>query len=144
VLRDIGKQGDYKEAKFEVRKAYPVILAPDDFGYLVTIPDFDCNTQGRNLPEAIEMARDALGAWATAESDCGRSVPEPSTVAANPAANEILTFVDIDFDEYRASVDMTSERTNVTLPRYLKRKAEAVGLNFSQELQARLLERLHI
>ena len=126
-----------------MRKVYPVILTPDKFGYLITLPDFDCNTQGRDLPEAIEMARDALGAWAICEQDCGRPVPEPSTTAAKISEKDIITFVDIDFDAYRASVDMTAERTNVTLPRYLKRRAEAAGINFSQELQARLLERLH-
>ena len=127
-----------------MKKAYPVVLSPDTFGYLVTIPDIDRNTQGRNIAEAIAMARDALGAWAISEQDEGRPVPEPSQALPPPVANEIITYVDIDFDEFRQSVDMTAERTNVTLPRYLKRKAEFAGLSFSHELQERLKERLRI
>jgi predicted RNase H-like HicB family nuclease len=127
-----------------MKKAYPVILLPDEYGYFVTIPDIDRNTQGRDIAEAIYMAREALGAWAICEQDSGRVVPEPSRTLLGIAENEIVTYVDIDFNEYRQSVDMTAERTNVTLPRYLKRKAEAAGINFSQELQERLKERLHV
>lgn len=127
-----------------MKKAYPVILSPDDYGYFVTIPDIDRNTQGGDIAEAIYMAREALGAWAICEQDEGRSIPEPSSSLPQSTGNDIVTFVDIDFDEYRQSVDMTAERTNVTLPRYLKRKAEAAGINFSQELQERLKERLHV
>lgn len=127
-----------------MKKAYPVILSPDDFGYLVTIPDIDRNTQGRDIAEAIYMARDALGAWAVCEQDCGRCVPEPSLSLPECTKGDIAVYVDIDFDEYRQSVDMAAERTNVVLPRYLKRKAEAAGINFSQELQERLKEKLQI
>jgi len=127
-----------------MKKAYPVILTPDDFGYFVTIPDIDRNTQGSDIAESIYMAREALGAWAVCEQDAGRYVPEPSPTVPKSADGDILTYVDIDFDEYRQSVDMTAERTNITLPRYLKRKAEAAGINFSYELQERLKERLDI
>lgn len=127
-----------------MKKAYPVILTPDDFGYFVTIPDIDRNTQGRDIAEAIYMARDALGAWAISEQDDGRPIPEPSTGFPRHQSNEIATYVDIDFDEYRQSVDMSAERTNVTLPRYLKRKAEASGINFSQVLQEGLKQRLDV
>ena len=98
-------------------KAYPIILTPDEYGYLVTIPDIDRNTQGRDIAEAIFMARDALGAWAICEQDDGRTVPEASISLPEHAKNEIMTYVDIDFDEYRRSTDMTAERTNITLPR---------------------------
>ena len=127
-----------------MKKAYPVILTPDDFGYFVTIPDIDRNTQGHNIAEAIYMAREALGAWAICEQEAGRPIPEPSDRFPDHAENETVSYVDIDFEEYRQSVDMTVERTNVTLPRYLKRKAESAGMNFSQELQERLKERLHV
>jgi len=125
-----------------MKKAYPIILSPDEYGYFVTIPDIDRNTQGYNIAEAIYMAREALGAWAICEQDSGRPIPEPSAVLSKSVESDIVTYVDIDFDEYRNSVDMTAERTNVTLPRYLKRRAEAAGINFSQELQERLKERL--
>lgn len=39
---------------------------------------------------------------------------------------------------------LTHERTNVTIPRYLKSLANEAGLNLSQELQARLKEVLRV
>ncbi|MCL2046224.1 MAG: type II toxin-antitoxin system HicB family antitoxin [Oscillospiraceae bacterium] len=128
----------------KIIKAYPIILTPDEYGYFVTIPDIDRNTQGSDIAESIYMAREALGAWVVCEQDAGRYVPEPSSVEINPSDGDIITYVDIDFENYRQSVDMTAERTNVTLPRYLKRKAEAAGINFSYELQERLKERLEL
>ena len=127
-----------------MKKAYPIILTPDEYGYFVTIPDIDRNTQGKTIAEAIYMARDAIGAWAICEQDAGRPVPEPTVRLSTQNDNDIVNFVDIDFEQYRQSVDMTAERTNVTLPRYLKRKAEIAGINFSQELQERLKEKLHV
>jgi len=127
-----------------MKKAYPVILTPDSDGFFVTIPDIDRNTQGKDIAEAIYMAREALGAWAICEQDAGRPAPEPETVGYSKSEIDIVTYVDIDFAEYRKAVDMTAERTNVTLPRYLKRQAEARGINFSQELTERLKERLEL
>ncbi|MCL2082874.1 MAG: type II toxin-antitoxin system HicB family antitoxin [Oscillospiraceae bacterium] len=127
-----------------MKKAYPIVLMPDDFGYFVTIPDIERNTQGQDMAEAIYMAREALGAWGICEQEAGRVVPEPSKEAPPHKEGELVSWVDIDFDEYRRMTDMTAERTNVTLPRYLKRRAEAEGFNFSQELQERLKERLNV
>jgi hypothetical protein len=45
---------------------------------------------------------------------------------------------------HATSSDMTYERTNITLPRYLKNLAHDAGLNLSQELQSRLKEVLHV
>ena len=125
-------------------KVYPIILTPADTGYVVTVPDLDINTQGKDLAEAIYMARDAIGLWGICEQDDGRKIPEPSTIEPVHESNELVSWVDIDFDKYRRASDMTYERTNITLPRYLKNLANNAGLNLSQELQARLKEVLHI
>ena len=126
-------------------KAYPIILSPcEDGGYVVTIPDFDINTEGDNLAEAIFMARDAMGLWAICEQDMGRAVPEPNTAPLSTEPGDIVNYVDIDIDAYRREVDTTTERANVSLPRNLKAKAKAAGLNLSQELQTRLREVLNV
>ena len=127
-----------------MKRAYPIILTPDSSGYSVTIPDIDRNTQGRDIAEAIYMARNLLGVWAIGAEDAGRSVPEPTLTPSRRSDKEIVTYVDIDFEDYRQELDTTVERTNITLPRYLKRRARAAGINFSQELQERLKEKLQM
>ena len=125
-------------------KVYPVILTPDAGGYVVSVPDLDINTQGDDLAEALLMARDAIGEWGICRQDAGGSIPEPSKAEPPHELNELVSWVDIDFDKYRRASDMTHERTNVTIPRYLKSLANEAGLNLSQELQARLKEVLRV
>jgi len=125
-------------------KVYPIILTPDTDGYVVFVPDLEINTQGNNLAQAIYMARDAIGSWGICQQDAGRAIPEPSTCEPAHELNELISWVDIDFEKYRRASDMTYERTNITLPRYLKNLANDAGLNLSQELQFRLKEILNL
>ena len=125
-------------------KVYPVILTPTDMGYVVTVPDLDINTQGKDLAEAIYMARDAIGLWGICEQDDGRTIPEPSTAEPDHEPQELISWVDIDFAKYRKANDMTTMRINVSVPKYLKVLGDEAGINFSQELQERLKERLHV
>jgi predicted RNase H-like HicB family nuclease len=127
-----------------LKKAYPVILTPAKIGYVVYVPDLDINTQGTDITDAIEMARDAIGLWGITEEDLGRSVPEPSSHFPRPAPDEIVTLVDIDFDVYRRANDNKAVRKNLTLPCWLNERAEKAGVNFSQVLQEGLKARLGI
>ena len=127
-------------------KAYPVILTPAGLnggkGYVVHVPDLVIDTQGFDLAEAINMARDAIGIWGICEQDDGREIPEPSVTEPPHEVGELVSWVDIDFDKYRKANDMTTMRINVTVPKYLKVLGDEAGVNFSQELQERLKERL--
>jgi predicted RNase H-like HicB family nuclease len=123
-------------------KVYPVILTPTKDGYVVSVPDLAINTQGKDLAEAIYMARDAIGLWGICEQDDGRSIPEPSKKEPKHAAGELVSWVDINFAGYRRANDMTTVRINVSVPKYLKVLGEEAGINFSHELQERLKERL--
>jgi predicted RNase H-like HicB family nuclease len=125
-------------------KAYPIILTPDTGGYVVYVPDLEINTQGDDLAEALYMARDAIGEWGICQQDAGRAIPEPATTEPPHGTNELISWIDIDFGKYRRASDMTYERTNITLPRYLKNLANDAGLNLSQELQSRLKEVLRV
>ncbi len=125
-------------------RVYPIILTPDTGGYAVFVPDLEINTQGDDLAEALRMARDAIGAWGICQQDAKRAIPEPSKSEPPHESHELVSFVDIDFEKYRRQSDMTYERTNITLPRYLKSLANDAGLNLSQELQIRLKEVLQV
>jgi predicted RNase H-like HicB family nuclease len=125
-------------------KVYPIILTPTDQGYVVTVPDLDINTQGKDLAEAIYMARDAIGLWGICEQDDGRIIPEPSASDPSHEADELVSWVDIDFTKYRKANDMTTMRINVSVPKYLKVLGDEAGINFSQVLQEGLKARLGI
>lgn len=126
---------------------YPVILekCEDGSGYLVTIPDFDNNTFGETIPEAIEMARDAINLLCVTYEDDKEELPAPSDLAAlSCKANEIKTLVDADPDAYRRMLDNRAVKKNCTIPSWLNEKAEQANINFSAVLQEALKQRLQI
>lgn len=129
-----------------MKNSYPIILMPDNVGYLVYIPDFDINTEGNTLTEAIEMARDAIGIVGIDMEDDGEDLPKPTAVSAvkTEAADDIVTLVDVDFGAYRRKNDMRSVKKNCTIPSWLNYEAEKVGINFSAILTAALKKELNI
>ena len=44
-----------------MKSAYPIVMTQGKEFIVVFIPDFNINTQGKDVPDAIEMARDAIG-----------------------------------------------------------------------------------
>lgn len=128
-----------------MKKAYPIILTPDSDGYTVYIPDFNANTQGNDLAEAIEMARDAIGIMGIDMEDDKKALPEPSSTANFKVnENELVSLVDVDFSEYRRKNEMKVVKKNCTLPSWLCYEAEKANINFSQILQAALKKELNI
>lgn len=127
-----------------MKKVYPIVLTPAEHGYVVYVPDLQINTEGSDIADAINMARDAIGLWGITEEDCGGQIPEPATITIDHKADEIVTLVDIDFAAYRRANDMRTIRKNVTIPSWLNEVAEREGVNFSQVLQEALKERLKV
>ena len=121
---------------------YPVIMSKERDGYFVTIPDFDVNTEGENLGEAIFMARDAIAINGLQLEDEGKELPEPFSVKYDKEEGDILTLVDVDMTEYRKKHDNRTVKKNCTIPYYLNAEAEKAGINFSRILQDALKQEL--
>lgn len=129
-----------------MKNSYPIILTPDEVGYVVYIPDFDINTQGDTLTEAIEMARDAIGIMGIDMEDENKELPVPTAMSEvkKNTENDIVSLVDVDFAEYRRQNDMRSVRRNVTLPSWLDFEATKSGVNVSALLQKALKQELNL
>lgn len=128
-----------------MKNSYPIVLTPEATGFTVYIPDFDINTQGDDLTEAIEMARDAIGIMGIDMEDDGIPLPVPHSITdITVNANEILSLVDVDFAEYRRKNETRVVKKNCTLPSWLCYEAEKANINFSQILQAALKKELNI
>ena len=130
-----------------MKNAYPILLTPESDGFTVYIPDFTINTQGNDLPDAIEMARDAIGLMGIDMEDDGKALPQPSALSSvrqSAQAADIVTLVDVDFAEYRKQNDMRCVKTNCTAPAWLCDRAEKAGINFSAVLQNGLKAELGI
>lgn len=124
---------------------YPVILIPSDGEYVVSVPDFDIMTQGSDLADAIDMARDAISLMGVDYQDDGKPIPKPSEISdIKHNEGEIATLVDVDFDSYRRMLENRAIRKNCTIPAWLNAMSEKEHINFSAVLQEALMKKLNI
>jgi len=123
---------------------YPVILSPVENGYIVSVPDLDIDTQGADVSDALDMARDAIGLWGITQQDYGRPIPISANLKPQCESDDITALVDIDFEAYRIKHDNRSIRKNLTIPAWLNDLAEKQNVNFSQILQQGLKQHLNI
>lgn len=123
---------------------YPVVISYDEaeeskYKYLVYIPDLDGYTEGEDLGSAIVMARDYIGTYSLENN-----LPEPNSVKFDSDSDDTITFVDIDPDKYKKSIDKTPIKKTLTIPSYLNDVAIENGINFSQTLSDALKEKLNL
>ena len=142
-----------------MKQVYPTFIVNTDDGskrsFLVCVPDMEIFTEGDTFADAIEMARDAIGLAGISMEDNKEELPVPSDQEAAiekvkqdtediDFSKGILTFVDIDFSEYRKKVDTKTVRRNVALPSWLNYEAEHAGINVSRVLQEALMKTLNV
>ena len=129
-----------------MRAAYPILITKGEKYLIVYIPDFDISTQGTDLVNAIEMARDAIGLTGIDMEDENETLPVPSELGSVQARGRdcVATLVDVDFTEYRRKNEIETVRRNVSLPYWLNDEAERAGINVSAVLQGALKRELKI
>ena len=124
-----------------MKLVYPVVMKVKKDGILVYVPAFDCNTQGKDFAEALEMSRDCISLMAITYEDDGKELPEPDFTVKS-GTDEIVSLVDVDLLAYRKKYDNKSVRKNCTIPNWLNVEAEGHNINFSAVLQEALQEKL--
>lgn len=142
-----------------MKRVYPTFIVDtkdkSEHMFLVCVPDMDIFTEGGSLADAIEMARDAIGLAGISMEDNKDEIPMPSSrdMAYEKVKKDteivdfskgILTYVDVDFSEYRKKVDTKTVRRNVALPSWLNYEADKAGINVSRVLQEALLSTLKL
>lgn len=142
-----------------MKQVYPTFILDTNDGsehpFLVCVPDLDIFTEGDTFADAIEMARDAIGLTGISMEDHKEEIPQPSDQEAAyekvsqdtediDFSKGVLTYVDIDFSEYRKKVDTKTVRRNVALPSWLNYEAEHAGINVSRVLQEALMDVLNV
>ncbi len=109
---------------------YPIVIEAGTSvaAYGVIVPDLPgCFSAGDNLDEAIAAAEEAAAAWIDTALDAGEPVPRPSAlevVRDNPDYRG-WAFGVITLDP--ALLDDTIERVNITLPRRVLKRLDALA-----------------
>ena len=127
-----------------MKQVCPIILTPAKKGCVVFVPDFDINTEGDTLANAIETGRDAIAMTGCYREDHGESLPGVATLTPKCEESHVCALVDVNSSAYRRATETRVVRRNVTLPSWLNVEAENAGLNVSRVLQDALKARLGI
>ena len=124
--------------------AYPAVFTAENNSYSVSFPDIDgCLTFGETIPEAIEMAEDALCLMLYDLEEEGSEIPKPSDAKELKVNNnEFVTMIACDTEEYRKYYDNKAVKKTLTVPNWMNTLAEKAGINFSQVLQEALRQKL--
>ena len=109
---------------------YPIAIEPGTSAtaYGVIVPDLaGCFSAGDTLDEAMAAAEEAAAAWIDAALDMGEAIPAPSSLDAIRQNSEYAgwTFGVISLDP--ALLDDTIERVNITLPRRVLKRLDALA-----------------
>lgn len=135
-----------------MRAVYPVFLTKTEDIILVEVPDLEILTEGTDMNNAIDMARDAIELKCVSMEDAKEDIPLPSDISELNMSNgtfaaeghTIISLVDIDSSEYRRKIDTKTVRRNVALPSWLNYEAEQAGVNVSRILQEALMSALNL
>jgi predicted RNase H-like HicB family nuclease len=112
---------------------YPIAIeaGTDAAAWGVVVPDLPgCFSAGDTMEEAMIQAEDAITAWIEAALDAGQDIPKPSSIDAMRAAHPELAgwlwaLVKVD----PAVLDDTLERVNISLPRRVLHRLDALARN---------------
>lgn len=135
-----------------MKNVYPVLFTKTDECVLIEVPDFNILTEGKDMNDAMEMARDAIELNCVTMEDNKEEIPVPSDIKTLNVENgtfsedgdTIISFVDIDSATYRKKIDTRTVRRNVAIPSWLNYAAEQAGVNVSRILQEALMNTLKL
>ncbi len=135
-----------------MRNVYPVILTPIQDVVLVEVPDLQILTEGKDVLDAMAMARDAIALKVITKEDYGEEVPVASDICRIDVkkgtfaeeGESFVTLVDVNFTEYRRKMEQKMVRRNVTLPSWLDFEATKAKINVSKVLQEALKKELGV
>ena len=109
---------------------YPIAIEPgtDTTAFGVVVPDLPgCVSAGDTLDHAMAGAEEAAAAWIDAALDAGSAIPAPSSLDALRLLPDYegWAFGVITLDP--ALLDDTVERVNITLPRRVLKRLDALA-----------------
>lgn len=130
-----------------MKYAYPAVFTKEDNGaYSVAFPDIEgCYTSGESLPEAIEMAEDALCLMLYDMEEENTAIPAASDLKSiKSGESDTISLVCCDTLAYRKLYSNKAVKKTLSIPAWLNTMAERADLNFSNVLQEALKLRLDI
>ena len=129
-------------------RLYPVIFVKSKKDILVEVPDFDVQTAGKDMKDALFMARDVIGLMGSEYIFEKKKIPTPSDIenvkakAFKKEGIAIKMLVDVDIENYAERESSKTTRKNVSIPKWLDIKAKEMKINVSKFLTDSLTKKV--
>ena len=131
-------------------RLYPVIFIKKKKDILVEVPDFDVQTAGKDMNDALFMARDIIGLMGSEYIFDQKKLPVLSDIESVKAkafkkeGPAIKMLVDVDIENYVERENSKTVRKNVSIPKWLDIKAKEMKINVSKLLTEALTKKVAI
>lgn len=127
---------------------YLAVFEPTETGFSVYFPDIPgCISCGQDFEDARQQATEALELHIYGMEKDEDTLPAPSKVPqidTETAQGYFVSPITVFPDIVRSEMDNRAVKTNLTIPAWLKERAEAQGVNYSKIFQAALMDYLGI
>ena len=119
---------------------YPAIFNYEDEQITISFPDLPgCFSCGKDDQDALFMAKDALGLYLVSAEEDGEELKSPSKLNdIDLKKNERAVLIEVNMPLFRETVQNTSVKKTLTIPKWINDLAEKNKVNFSQVLQTAL------
>lgn len=119
---------------------YPAIFTYEDNQISISFPDLQgCFSCGKDDQDALFMAKDALGLYIVSVEEDGEELKEPTNLNDIVLKeNERAVLIEVNMPLFRETVQNTSIKKTLTIPKWINDLAEKNKVNFSQVLQSAL------
>ena len=112
---------------------YPAIFHREDGSFWVEFPDLKgCNTYGSTIPEAMEMAQEALTGYLLSLLEHGDDLASPSDISAIHTDDGFSSLVSCNIDQYK---DTKAVKQTLTIPSWLNDRAISMGIKKSGRIK---------
>lgn len=100
-----------------MKGVFPVLFTEVEGAVLVEVPDLEILTQGKDFPDAIKMARDAIELMCVDLEDDGEEIPKGRDISElqgtfSKEGKTVVSLVDFDSSEYRRKIDFNIKSLN--------------------------------
>ena len=100
-----------------MKGVFPVLFTEVEGAVLVEVPDLEILTQGKDFPDAIKMARDAIELMCVDLEDDGEEIPKRRDISElqgtfSKEGKTVVSLVDFDSSEYRRKIDFNIKSLN--------------------------------
>lgn len=127
-------------------RIYPAVFYFEPEGITVTFPDLPgIVTCGKDMTEALYMAKEALELHLYGMEKDGDHIPSPSILTdVSLESNERTVLVEANMTTFRAQMANRAVKKTLTIPKWLNDMAESKHVNFSHILQSALKDYLGV